>query len=662
MSKCQSAPLPILHILLCSLLLFVSSTIHVAASSSNLQDKDEHHSKPHLRTPQSQSQSQPQPQPQPQPQRKPTPNFVLLFADDLGYGDVGFNGHPTTSTPHLDHLAFTGKILTQWYSACSLCSSSRASLMTGRQYARIGVPGGLSPVDRIGLPLEEITIAKWLKERKEYKTAIFGKWHLGQRLIYLPGNHGFDYYLGIPFSDDMGNGYASPCSPQEEMKQQAAEPTNDTATSRGGWDACEQYRDLGHLSSNQTCQATLDDPAGQWLPLVYQKHNVTTILEQPVDFTTLAQKYTKFATDFIDQHSTEPFFLYAPFSHVHATTATQPEKQYAGCEYKHTSRRGKFGDALSELDGIVGAIVDKLTELNLMENTLIVMASDNGPWLQQGLSGGSAGLLTGQFARYTNTAKGSTWEGGIRVPSFAHWEGVIPPYSRSSEVISSMDVFPTLSSFADVHVPKDRIMDGRDMSDILMDDGTNQIKTKHDFLFHYGTCHLGNETIGISAVRHGKYKAHFCTSPGLGGNFNLTIRYEQYPLLFDVDQDPSESMPISNGTYPLFKEHQEAMDRIMRAYAMELATFELGTIVPEPDGPGEGPDAYGLCCDRSTSCFCREEAGSSISSGGEGFQSLFNMGTKRHHDLYHSVLGEEQPTPFVTREQAIVNDREEESM
>mmetsp|Transcript_16077 Transcript_16077/g.36160 ORF Transcript_16077/g.36160 Transcript_16077/m.36160 type:complete len:612 (-) Transcript_16077:275-2110(-) len=599
----------------------------------------------------------------------PMPNVVLLFADDLGYGDVGFNGHPTTSTPHLDHLAFTGKILTQWYSACSLCSASRASLMTGRQYARISVHSVLSAVDQTGLPLEEITVAKWLKEQRGYTTAIFGKWHLGQRLVYLPGNHGFDYYLGIPFSDDMGNGYASPCS-QEDIKNQSSYPDPDThphpanaaTTSLGGWSACEQYRELGHLSNNQTCQASRDDPAGQWLPLVYQKHNITTILEQPVDFTTLTQKYTKFATDFIDKHSKKPFFLYAPFSHVHTTSATQPEKQYAGCEYKNTSRRGKFGDALSELDGIVGAIVDKLTELNLMENTLILMTSDNGPWLDQGLSGGSMGLLTGQYAGYTNTAKGSTWEGGIRVPSFAHWRGMIPPYSRSSEVISSMDVFPTLSSFAGVDVPKDRIIDGRDMSDILMDDGTstNQTKTKHDFLFHYGHCHLKNGTFGISAVRHGKYKAHFCTSPGLGGNFSLAIRYEQYPLLFDVEQDPSESMPISTGTYPLFKKHQEAMDRIMKAYAMELATFEFGTIVPEPDGPGEGPDAYGLCCDRSTSCYCRDESGSV--SGGGGHQSLFNMGTKRHHDLYHSVLGEEQPTPFVTREQAIVNGHEEELM
>lgn len=322
------------------------------------------------------------------------------------------------------------------------------------------------------------------------------------------------------------------------------------------------------------------------------------------------------------------------------------------------------------MDGIVGSIVNKLVSLDLMQDTLILLAADNGPWVQQGLSAGSVGLLTGQYADYTNTAKGSTWEGGIRVPSFVHWEGVIPPFSRSSEVLSSLDVFPTLSSLAGIEgLPPDREIDGKDHSLLWLDD-TDTVPSQHEFLFYYGSCHLEkkkNETtpVGISAVRHGKFKAHFCTSPGLGGNFSLTKHYPQYPLLFDIDQDPSESIPISTGLYPSDdnKEHQEAMDRIMRAYAMEKATFELGTIVPEPDGPGEGPDSYGLCCDRSKNCNCQEdkkkkkdiEEANGFSVLRRPNQSLFNMGTKDHHDLYHSILGEDQPNPFVTREQAIVN-------
>ena len=280
--------------------------------------------------------------------------------------------------------------------------------------------------------------------------AIFGKWHLGQRPIYLPGNHGFDYYLGIPFSDDMGDGVASSCQ-NDNVGNQEELNANKRQIGKGGWSSCEQYRDYDEsVISNQTCQATLDDPAGHWLPLVHQIHNKTTILEQPLDFTTLAEKYSAFATDFIDKHATQPFFLYAPFSHVHTTSATQPEKQFSGCSYQNKTKRGSFGNALAELDGIVGAIVNKLTSLDLMEDTLIILAADNGPWVEQGLSAGSAGLLTGQYADYTNTAKGSTWEGGIRVPSFVHWKGVIPPYSRSSEVLSSLDVFPTLSALAGI--------------------------------------------------------------------------------------------------------------------------------------------------------------------------------------------------------------------
>jgi len=127
------------------------------------------------------------------------PNFVLFFVDDLGYGDLGYTGHPTTTTPNIDRLAWHGKILTTWYSGCSVCSCSRAALMTGRQYPRTGVHEVFNAVAQGGLPLEEITIAEQLRQHANYTTAIVGKWHLGQRLAYLPGNQGFDYYLGIPY-------------------------------------------------------------------------------------------------------------------------------------------------------------------------------------------------------------------------------------------------------------------------------------------------------------------------------------------------------------------------------------------------------------------------------------------------------------------------------
>ena len=563
------------------------------------------------------------------PRRSPLdkPNFVLLFMDDLGYGDVGFTGHPTTSTPHIDRLAFNGKILTTWYSGCAVCTGSRAALMTGRQFTRVGVPGVFGPTGNVGLPLNETTVAEQLKAAK-YVNAAVGKWHLGQREMYLPANRGFDEYLGIPYSDDMGSAYTSPCEGEEE---------SDNVHDAKQWD-CQSYAEARYLHPDDDCRELEDDPdpAGKHLPLVHQADGQTTILEQPLDFTTLAHKYERFATDFIENNQENPFFLYVPFSHVHVTAYDQPEKQYAGCAWKGSTTRGAFGDALAEADSIVGAIQKKLQDLELEENTLILFASDNGPWLPMGLSGGSAGLFTGRYADYWDTGKGSTWEGGIRSPSFAHWKGTIEPFSRSSEVVSSLDVMPTLSSLAGISLPPDRVIDGRDMSDILLHDG----QSHHDFLMLYGFCHLGDGGYGISAVRHGKYKAHFCTSPGFVNSRNNTKKYEQYPLLFDVEKDPSESMPISTGEMPDDPDDRAAMERIMQSYAFEVATFTYGKLTPEPDGPDEGPGRYGICCDRSRDCDC---------SGDHG---LFNVGTKQHHDRYHDALGEEEPNPPATIAQA----------
>ena len=555
------------------------------------------------------------------------PNFILLFMDDLGYGDVGFTGHPTTSTPNIDRLAFNGKVLTTWYSGCAVCTGSRAALMTGRQFTRVGVPGVFGPTGRAGLPLNETTVAEQLKAAG-YVNAAVGKWHLGQREMYLPANRGFDEYLGIPYSDDMGSAYTTPCEGEEER---------DVDHDAQQWD-CQSYADARYLHPDDKCSQLEDDPdpAGKHLPLVHQADGHTTILEQPLDFTTLAQKYETFATEFIEKNQENPFFLYVPFSHVHVTSYDQPEKQYAGCAWKGSTTRGAFGDALAEADSTVGAIHAKLRELELEENTLILFASDNGPWLPMGLSGGSAGLFTGRYADYWDTGKGSTWEGGIRSPSFAHWKGTIQPFSRSSEVVSSLDVMPTLSSLAGISLPPDRVIDGRDMSDILLRDGPSH----HDFLMLYGFCHLGDGGYGISAVRHGKYKAHFCTSPGFVNHRNNTQKYEQYPLLFNVEKDPSESMPISTGEMPVDPDDQAAMERIMQAYAMEVATFTYGRLTPEPDGPDEGPGRYGLCCDRLRDCDC---------SGDHG---LFNVGTKQHHDRYHDALGEEEPNPPATIAQA----------
>lgn len=514
------------------------------------------------------------------------PNIIMFFVDDLGYGDVGFNGHPTAETPNIDALAYGGLKMTQWYSGCPVCSGSRAALMTGRQNLRTGVPGVLPNSAPTGLPLNETTLAEQLKT-VGYATAAVGKWHLGQRRVYLPHNRGFDQYLGIPFSVDMGQGRASACG--------SAEPgvSCKEAVTDGDWGE-QQYRDMGYLGDAELGGDR--DPGELWTPLVFQEKGMTHVLEQPVDFTFLAEKYNRFALDFIKSNAAHPFFLYMPFSHVHVTATNMPGLQYAGCDFKNTSRRGPFGDAFAEVDWMVGNVAQAVREAGIEENTLMLFTSDNGPWMVKGLSAGSTGLFTGRYSGYWNTGKGSTWEGGIRMPAWAYWKGQIKPFSRTSEVVSSMDVFPTVSHLAGASLPADRAYDGKDMSEVLFQaDG----RSKHDFLFFYGSCH-GKNNIRPTAVRHGKWKAHWCTGPGLDGCEGCRVIQHDPPLLFNVEKDPSEAEPVITSS----DEGKAAVEAIQAAYKAEVASFTTQELIPEPDEKGEGPGRYAVCCDRAQMCKC----------------------------------------------------------
>jgi arylsulfatase A-like enzyme len=516
----------------------------------------------------------------------------------------------------------------------------------------------LGPTGSLGLNLNETTLGEQLKSGG-YNTAIVGKWHLGQRLSYLPGNRGFDYYLGIPYSDDMGDGWTSQCPTSsgdggdyDIYTQKLERQSLDKRCRNGNRSFAEAYLGMGLVADDDDDNEffSCEDPAGNYLPLIYQEHNKTRIVEQPLDFTTLANKYRDFAVKFVERHAAEPFFLYMPFSHVHVTSPSQPHLQYAGCAFKNTTRRGPFGDALSEADDIVGAVVDTLRRLDLEENTLIIFSSDNGPWLSRGLSAGSAGLFTGRFAGYYETGKATTWEGGIRMPAFAYWKGIIPPYSRSAEIVSSLDVFPTLSTLAGVPLPTDRNFDGKDMTDVILNDGTSQ--HRDSFLFFYGSCHVDEPYYTVTAVRHGPYKAHWCTAPELtyGPNKTMVRVYDRYPLMFDVEVDPSESEPVAIGNVlPDDHADREAMERIVKAYAMEKATFQFGDVKIIPDGPGEGPGRYGLCCDRERNCDCRPSDENEARQNDKEWKTLlsgfFQVGSKSHHDRYHEVLNEEEPWP-----------------
>ena len=423
------------------------------------------------------------------------PNIVILFADDLGYGDLGAYGHPTSNTPNLNKLADEGLVLTQFYSASPVCSPSRAALLTGRYQTRSGIwPGVFSPGDRGGLPHNETTIAEVLKE-EGYQTAIIGKWHLGvgENNTYLPKNQGFDYYLGIPYSHDM-------C------------PTN----------ICF-YPNNSCLEKNR---------AGDTPCPVFEN---TEILQQPADMTTLAERYSNAATGFIKANAKKnPFFLYMAFQHTH-------KPNFASKLFVNTTIRGVFGDSLSELDWEVGQIIDTLKSEGVSDNTFVFFTSDNGPSLHKGPLGGNAGPL--------RCGKGTTWEGGQREPAIAWWPGKVQP-GRSAELSATVDLLPTICSITGAKKPG-VTLDGMDMSGILFEGKASE----RDYYIHYPKGPEPN--YGIFAIRWKQYKAHFyqegshCldTYPDIVCRSNYTMRKVDPPMLFNVLNDPSEVYPLSNEEY-----------------------------------------------------------------------------------------------------------------
>ncbi len=357
------------------------------------------------------------------------PNIVLIFCDDLGYGDLGSYGHPTIRTPNLDQMAAEGMRLTDFYSTASVCTPSRAALMTGRYPVRSGMCSDrrrvLFPDSLGGLPESEWTMAEALKAQG-YATAAVGKWHLGHREQYLPTRHGFDSYYGIPYSNDMD---WLPTAPRGAAK--SLEPQIDW------WN----------------------------VPLLRNEK----VIERPVDQTTITRRYTRQATKFIESNRDKPFFLYLAHSMPHVPL-------FRSKAFENHSLRGLYGDVIEEIDWSVGQVMNTLRENGLEENTLVFFTSDNGPWLTQGPAGGTAGLL--------HEGKGSTWEGGMREPALAWWPGKIKPGSISSELSATIDLFPTFLKLAGGIPLKGLKMDGEDMAPILFD---NDRSARQHFAYYRGT-------------------------------------------------------------------------------------------------------------------------------------------------------------------------------
>jgi arylsulfatase len=447
---------------------------------------------------------------------EPPPNFVVIFTDDQGYGDLGVQGAQGFSTPNIDRLAAEGMRFTSFYVGQAVCSASRAALLTGCYPNRIGIRGALGPDARVGLSDAEATIAEVLRQRG-YASGIFGKWHLGHHRRFLPLQHGFGCYLGLPYSNDMWPvGYDG--KPLHE-----------------GWKA--KHPPLPLIDGNDK---------------VAELHTLE-------DQSALTTRYTERAVQFIADHANRPFFLYVPHSMPHVPLAVSDK-------FRGRSEQGAYGDVIMEIDWSVGEILAALQRHGLERRTLVVFASDNGPWLNYGNHAGSSGGL--------REGKGTSWEGGQRVPCIMRWPGRIAPGTTCDAIAATIDLLPTFAALADAPLP-DHPIDGVDVRPLL--DGRAGAAPR-DHFFYYYTAPDGDR---LQAVRQQRWKLHFPhdyrsyegAEPGRDGWPGPTARGTTELALYDLADDPAERRDVAH-------HHPDVVARLQALG--EAARAELG------DGPRRG--------------------------------------------------------------------------
>ena len=472
------------------------------------------------------------------------PNVVLMLADDLGYGDLHFKGHPTSSSPNLDDLALNSMVLNNFYASFPLCSPSRASILTGKYPESMGIyPDVFFPDSVGGLQPRHKTLATRLSDLG-YATTAIGKWHLGVGVNkeFLPTRHGFDSYLGVPYSQDMCPCVS--CFPGQEHCLSECQPE---------YVSCPLF----------------DDEA---------------VTEQPVDLATLTEKFVSKAETFIadSAQAGKPFFLYLPFPQPH-------HPQFAGATYRNTTLRGAFGDAVAEMDGAVGSVISALETAGVRDNTLVIFTSDNGPSLMWHELGGCAGLF--------RCGKGTYYEGGVRVPAMFQWPGSIAPGS-SDKLAMHMDIAPTVMSIVNGDPVSDE-MQGVDLSPILF--GDSEQEPRNLVLYHY--YRVAEAEGGVMAVRFNNYKVHYFTAGADQSdidNYDLSCRVtagfvkQDPPLLFDLDADPGERYPIP----PSDPRYESVVAEIEAATLAEESqvVWEESEILK-----GETPEAA-PCCSGDPSC------------------------------------------------------------
>ena len=409
------------------------------------------------------------------------PNIILILTDDQGYADVGVYGAEGFETPNLDRLAQDGIRFTSFYVPVSVCTPSRAALLTGRYPMRVGLPSVLFPRSLEGLNPQELTLPEILKERG-YATAAIGKWHLGAHPDFLPTSHGFDHFFGLPYSSDM-----------------SPDPRNNPR----------------------------EDVRGLFPPLPLIED--TVVVEREPDQATLIGRFTERALTFIDDNRERPFFLYFAHSLPHVPL-------YASDRFSGSTERGPYGDVIREIDWSVGQILEALERRDLRRKTLVIFTSDNGPWLVFGDHGGSAGRL--------REGKITTFEGGHRVPAIASWPGRIPSGAVSNSVVTSMDLVPTIARLSGAVLPEDLIIDGRDIWLILSGvDGAESPYEVYP-LYFYLDDRLQAVRIGPWKL-HVPHDYMGVGEPGQGGSIGTYETRQIDLSLYNVEADPGETRNVA---------------------------------------------------------------------------------------------------------------------
>jgi arylsulfatase A-like enzyme len=450
------------------------------------------------------------------------PNFIVINIDDLGYADIGPFGSKLNRTPHLDRMAAEGRKLTSFYAA-PVCSPSRAALMTGCYPKRVlPIPGVLFPAGAVGLHPAEHTIADLLK-KAGYATACIGKWHLGDQPEFLPTAQGFDSYLGIPYSNDMGTAEEGSKS---DLGAKLPEPK------------------VANLTGND--EAGLRGMSQPPLPLVENGKVIARVKQDEQQG--IVERYTTAAVKFIEANRSQPFFLYLPHNAVHFPL-------YPGKAWVGQSGRGLYSDWVAEVDWSVGQVLDTLRRLQLAEKTLVLFTSDNG---------GTQRAVNAPLRGH----KASTWEGGMRVPTVAWWPGKIPAGTSSDGIAGMFDVLPTLVKLAGATLPADRKLDGADISPLLL--GGPDAKSPHDVFYYF-------RGLTLEGVRSGPWKLRLAIAePGrkAAGAVPAKLAADQ---LYNLETDIGEAKNVAAENPDVTKR----LRALVEAMQGDLGTKDAGPGVRE---------------------------------------------------------------------------------